>query len=297
MTPRKADRNSEIVRRYEAGERSTDLAAEFGLHITRISQIVRQEKARAAAPPKPSDPDVEVGKFYSLTCGRNKGKVVEAVRFLGFAPAPYDGRLVGKNHPGKALWLVRSVGPMLDLKSKQSLEAPTIASRLAPAEKTEPASEAQSALSNALDREQAMQSKVRPRIRKAVSGLWECSDGVISRAARSFQGAYQRWLMAAIAEEERRVAPAAWPEPAVAAPMPKRRQSAPGKTTTGIISPPASIVPPAKPEPYTGPVTVVSGTREFEPLKLSTALRMNGTRAAAAQPRMISIAGGSAREA
>jgi hypothetical protein len=42
----------------------------------------------------------------------------------------------------------------------------------------------------------------RPRLRKASSGLWECSDGVVERAARSPQGAYQRWLTAAIKEAQ-----------------------------------------------------------------------------------------------
>jgi hypothetical protein len=42
----------------------------------------------------------------------------------------------------------------------------------------------------------------RPRLRKASSGLWECSDGVVERAGRTFQGAYQRWLTAAIAEAQ-----------------------------------------------------------------------------------------------
>lgn len=192
MTPRKADRNSEIVRRYEAGERSTDLAAEFGLHITRISQIVRQEKARAAAPPKAKPVD-----------------------------QPLPPELVAQ-------------------------------------------------LSKAGQREIATQQKARPRIRKAVSGLWECSDGVIARAARSFQGAYQKWLTAAIADAQRQVAPT------------------------------SPVIPAPKPEPlpdYSGPITVLPGTAPRRALSLSTALQLNGARAAAAQPRMISIAGGSAREA
>lgn len=204
MTPRKADRNEEIARRHAAGERTSDLAASFDLHITRVSQILRQEKARASAPAK---------------------------------PVPTEG------------------------------------------------------LTGALDREIAMQQKVRPRIRKAVSGLWECSDGLVSRAAHTPQGAYQRWLTAALIEEERRLAPTEWPNPAEVAPAPKRPATVKGKTTTGVVVPSCRKMPAAKPEAYVGPVTVVPGTREFKPLTLSTALRMNGARAREVQPPMMTVAG------
>ncbi|WP_157664431.1 hypothetical protein [Bordetella genomosp. 9] len=139
---------------------------------------------------------------------------------------------------------------------------------------------------------------VRPHLRKAESGLWECSDGVIARAAKTPQGAYQRWLTAAIADVQQKAKPAAWPTAAEVKPVARRQATVKGKTTTGVITPPRWAEPPKDPMPaYDGPVTVVPGTAPRRPLTLPTTLQLNGARAAAVQPRMISIAGSTAREA
>lgn len=220
MTPRKSARNAEIVRRMDAGEKATALAAEFGLTISRISQI-----------------------------GRHRNEWEIAVAEAG--KVPHDAP------PG-----------------------------------------------------------VRPRIKKAESGLWECSDGIVSRAARTPQGAYQRWLTAAINEIQqiakakpgrpKKPAPAlpdpvqssAWPSAAEVKPVRRRQAVVKGKPTDNLYTPPASVPKPV-PEPlpaYDGPVTVLPGTPPRRALSLSTALQLNGARAAAAQPRMISIAGSAARE-
>jgi hypothetical protein len=215
MTPSKSARNAEIVRRLDAGEKGVVLAQEFGLHVSRITQINRQR-----------------AKWEAAT--GNAGKVP--------ADAP----------PG-----------------------------------------------------------VRPRIKKAPSGLWECSDGIVSRAARTPQGAYQRWLTAAIQEAQhivkakpgrpKKAAPVAapaWPSAVEVKPVARRQATVKGKSTDHLIPPrPPATAPNAEPLPaYDGPVTVLAGTAPRRALSLPTALQLNGARAAAVQPRMISIAGSAARE-
>lgn len=136
---------------------------------------------------------------------------------------------------------------------------------------------------------------VRPRIKKAESGLYECSDGVVSRAAKTKEGAYQRWLTAALKDMQTKLG-ASWPAPAPAAPQ-KRKRTVRGKAPDPIM-PPARLQPPRPPAPpaYTGPVTVIAGTVSRPALQLPTSLRLNGARAAAAQPRMMSMGAGNPRE-
>jgi Mor family transcriptional regulator len=40
-TPTKEERNTEICRRFETGERAVDLAAEYGLSLQRVYRILR----------------------------------------------------------------------------------------------------------------------------------------------------------------------------------------------------------------------------------------------------------------
>jgi hypothetical protein len=201
MNPCKSARNAEIVRRVDAGEKMVDVAADYGMTLSRVSQICRR---------------------------RNQWEV--AVAEAGKVPQDAP--------PG-----------------------------------------------------------VKPRLKKAESGLWECSDGIVARAARTKEGAYQRWLTAAIKEAQRPVTP----EPAEVKPAPVKPRKEAALATPAPLRRPATPPPPVpKPEPlpdYSGPITVLPGTAQRRALSLSTTMQLNGARAAQAQPRMISIAGGSAREA
>ncbi|MGZ9893043.1 hypothetical protein ACXXNA_05740 [Bordetella bronchiseptica] len=195
-----AERNAEIVRRRLAGERPTDLAAEFGVTITRIVQIVRRARARLAA----------------------------------------EG--AGEIH-------VRTP------TSRGNADVPA----------------------------------VRPRLRKAASGLWECTDGVVARAARTVQGAYQRWLTAAVADAMARRAVCAPVEPMPArAPRRTPRQKAPPSTPRPAVG---ENVPEAV---FTGEVQVLRGTPARPPLQFAASLGLTGDKLArvyAAQPPMRSLAG------
>lgn len=104
---------------------------------------------------------------------------------------------------------------------------------------------------------------IRPRLRKVDLGLWECTDGTVSRRGETQKEAYDRWMLAAIA--------AAQPAPKV--------QQFPQPT-------------PAPMPAYAGPVTVVPGMRPGRPLTLSPAMQLASARALAAQPRMHSLSGG-----
>jgi Mor family transcriptional regulator len=43
-TPEKADRNKQIIARYEAGETGASIAQAFGISQQRINQIVRRQQ-------------------------------------------------------------------------------------------------------------------------------------------------------------------------------------------------------------------------------------------------------------
>lgn len=101
---------------------------------------------------------------------------------------------------------------------------------------------------------------IRPRLRKVDLGLWECTDGTVSRRGETQKQAYDRWMAAAIA--------AAQPAKAARQPMPDPTPA------------------------YAGPVTVVPGMRPGRELTLSPAMVLAGARALAAQPRMHSLSGG-----
>lgn len=101
---------------------------------------------------------------------------------------------------------------------------------------------------------------VRPHLRKVEFGLWECSDGTVSRRGETQKEAYDRWMLAAIA--------AAQPAQTVRQPMPDPMPA------------------------YAGPVTVVPGMRPGRELTLSPAMQLAGARAMAAQPKTPSLSGG-----
>lgn len=104
---------------------------------------------------------------------------------------------------------------------------------------------------------------IRPRLRKDELGLWECFDAGMSRRGETPREAYDRWLNASL---------------------------------VGLfdkqLAPYAAKVAKEPEEPYRGPVTVVPGMRPGNPLKLPTALLLNGARARAAQPYTPSLSGG-----
>lgn len=105
---------------------------------------------------------------------------------------------------------------------------------------------------NVSRRKKASQA-VRPRLRKGKHGLWYCSDGVVTSAGKTPKAAYDLWMTA--------ITPSAQP----------LRQL-------------ASSAPPESLAPYTGPVTVVAGTKVApKPLVMSPAMRFTMERAGLAQ--------------
>lgn len=165
-TQEQAARNAEIVCRRLAGERTGDLALEYGVSATRIGQLVRRHKEKAG-------------------------------------------------------------------------EVPNTSRRKKPA-----------------------RSIVRPRLRKVELGLWECSGEGVARRAETPNEAYSRWVAVAISNLMH---------------APSRKEA------------PVRLEPE---EPYRGEVTIIPGMRPGNPLKLPTALLLNGARARAAQPYTPSLSGG-----
>ncbi|CAB3728949.1 hypothetical protein [Achromobacter piechaudii] len=100
---------------------------------------------------------------------------------------------------------------------------------------------------------------IRPRLRKTDLGLWECTDGSVTRRGETQKEAYDRWMTAAIAEAQ--------PAPAARQPVPDPMPA------------------------YAGPVTVVPGMRPGKAFTLSPSMQLAAARALAAQPRMHSLAG------
>ncbi|CAB3952743.1 hypothetical protein [Achromobacter piechaudii] len=101
---------------------------------------------------------------------------------------------------------------------------------------------------------------VLPRLRK-VAGVWECGDGVVTRSGDSPKAAYDVWALGASADAQ---------------PTRKGQQDA--------------VPEPEK--PYTGPVTIVSGTKAApKPFVLSPAMAILAQRAREAQIPMRSLAG------
>jgi len=137
----------------------------------------------------------------------------------------------------------------------------------------------------------------RPRLRRNGLGGWDCTDGIVTRAAKTFQAAYHRWLGAALLQAQQKPVEAFTP-PAAVKPV-RKAPNGRGKSIEAVKPrPPAPVaVDATQPvEPYAGPVTTLPGTAPRRALSLSPALQLNGARAAAVQPRMISIAGSAARE-
>lgn len=106
-------------------------------------------------------------------------------------------------------------------------------------------------------------STIRPRLRKVDLGLWECTDGTVSRRGETQKEAYDRWMKAALAGH-----------------------------VAGHFAPYAGKATSKPEQPYSGPVTVVPGMRPGRPLTLSPAMQLASARALAAQPRMHSLSGG-----
>lgn len=104
---------------------------------------------------------------------------------------------------------------------------------------------------------------IRPRLRKTDLGLWECTDGTVSRRGETQKEAYDRWMKAALAGH-----------------------------VAGHFAPYAGKATSKPEQPYSGPVTVVPGMRPGRPLTLSPAMQLASARALAAQPRMHSLSGG-----
>jgi hypothetical protein len=102
---------------------------------------------------------------------------------------------------------------------------------------------------------------VRPRLRKGEYGLWYCGDALLTRAGETPKAAYDLWMTAAIA--------AAQPQPR------------------------AKATPATEPlPPYTGPVTVVAGTRAApRALVMPASMRFAMERAGLAQGRLITLSG------
>ncbi|AZY49602.1 hypothetical protein C0J09_10990 [Bordetella avium] len=122
---------------------------------------------------------------------------------------------------------------------------------------------------------------VRPRIRKVESGLWECSEGGIARAAHTAQGAYQRWLTAALRAELER-APAVVPPKPVASPRPRRPRAAP--PVVAKPPKPAEPVRPAETPAFQAhQVTVLPGLAARSNWGMSAAMRVAAERAQADQ--------------
>lgn len=104
-------------------------------------------------------------------------------------------------------------------------------------------------------------STIRPRLRKGDHGLWYCGDAVLTRAGETPKAAYDLWLTAAIA---------------AALPKPRAPAAAPFEPLP----------------PYTGPVTVVAGTKVApRALAMTPAMRFAMERAGLAQRPIRSLAG------
>ncbi|WP_313619536.1 hypothetical protein [Achromobacter sp.] len=112
---------------------------------------------------------------------------------------------------------------------------------------------------------------VRPRLRKAASGLWECSCGQVARAAASPADAYSRWLTASIADAQPKAQP----------PVPPTPPAAP-KTEDEVSRAIAG---------YRGDVEIVKGAPARKPLSFASRLGLNLERVGQAQPPVQSLAG------
>lgn len=144
---------------------------------------------------------------------------------------------------------------------------------------------------------------MKPRLKKSVLGLWECSDSEFARAGKTPKEAYDRWLLAALIDAQERVRlddPPAKQSPRKRA---RLKQAAPGVRVHRIEEQETAhesegkgegVLPMkvkrAKPAPYVGTVAL---SRAAPPrtgtYQLPDALRRAGLRAAAVQPRLISI--------
>lgn len=112
---------------------------------------------------------------------------------------------------------------------------------------------------------------VRPRLRKAASGRWECSCGQVTRAAATPADAYSRWLTASIADAQ--------PKASTAIPA---TPPAPSKAEDEVSRALAS---------YRGDVEVVKGAPARKPLSFASRLGLNLERVGQAQPPVQSLAG------
>lgn len=112
---------------------------------------------------------------------------------------------------------------------------------------------------------------LRPRLRKAASGLWECSCGQVGRAAATPADAYNRWLTASIVDAQ--------PKPSTSIPA---TPPAPPKTEDEVSRAIAS---------YRGDVEIIKGTPARKPLSFASRLGLNLERVGKAQPPVQSLAG------
>jgi len=113
---------------------------------------------------------------------------------------------------------------------------------------------------------------VRPRLRKAASGLWECSCGLVARAAATAAEAYNRWLSASIRDAQAKATPTV-PDTPPAAP---KAEDAVSSAIAG----------------YRGNVEIVKGAPALKPLSFASRVgRLNLERIGKAQPPVQSLAG------
>lgn len=115
------------------------------------------------------------------------------------------------------------------------------------------------------------ETAIRPRLRKVELGLWECAGEAVSRRGETPKEAYDRWIVAAISSLMH----------------PLDQQTSP---TAPISAAPSSPVD--SPSPYTGPVTVVAGTKAApRPLTLPPSMRFAMERAGLAQGPLLTLGG------
>ncbi|ASC63615.1 hypothetical protein B9P52_04600 [Achromobacter denitrificans] len=106
------------------------------------------------------------------------------------------------------------------------------------------------------------ETAIRPRLRKVELGLWECAGDGVARRGETPEEAYGRWVVVAISQ--------------LSCPLDKQPQRA--------VSAPE--------QPYTGPVTVLPGTKVApRALTLPPAMRFAMERAGQTQVRLRTLGG------
>ena len=130
----------------------------------------------------------------------------------------------------------------------------------------------------------------KPRLKRASSGLWECSDSVVARAGKTPREAYDHWMVAALLETQQRTSALA------------KARKRPGRGQAITVAPPKPEKAAAprrrrdEPLPYQGSVLVVPGTKAAaRPLVLPPQMRLAAQRAAECQVRLAGLGGNDAR--